>query len=216
MADAVINSFSVFGGVEYLSLRCVGTLGSGQLQWEAREVQRFSGVIGDSVLGSNDDITVDYYSADMRDTQLVLQPIAQDTVGYYTCRSTTSGYEATVLTTFQNPYLAFTSEIQYDVPLGVKVDISAQYAYSSNGYMNIGTGFLYYLTFLPYASLTEMPTGTSEPTIPQSQPVAAGTIDAFNNNYVYTVYASANTAGQYNLTCKFVIELTKQLLQRVV
>ena len=201
--NAVINIFSLFEDVEYLSLGCVGTAGSGQLQWEAREVERFSGLIDDSVLSTNDDITVEYYTPDRRDTVLVLQPITQDTVGYYTCKSDESSYEATVLTTFQNPYFAFTSPTELEVPLGVRIDISARYAYWSNGSMNVGTGFLYNLTFLPCILMPPNSNGTAM-LIPQDieQLIDSGFTDAFSNNYVYTLYASENTTGQYNLTCK--------------
>ena len=203
--NAVINVFSIYEDVDYLSLICVGTEGSGGLVWEAAEVERFSGIIDDSVLSTNDDIAVEYYSSDRRDTGLVLQPITAATVGYYTCRSTESGYEARVLTTFQNPYFAFTNPTQYEVPLGVRVDLSARYAYWSTGQMNVGTGFRYTLNYLPcVVTPTVNPNNTTMPP-PQVQLLDSGPTDAFSNNYVYSQYASENTTGQYNLTCKFII-----------
>ena len=201
--DAVINVFSQYEGLDHLSLGCVGTVGNGELQWEAREVARFSGVIDESVLSTNDDISIGYYSSDRRDSLLTLRPVTQSTVGYYTCRSTVSDYVATVLTTYQNPYFAFTSLTYYEVPLGVRVDISARYAYWSNGRMNIGTGFRYNLTFLPYLELSMSASNTtSMPPLLQEQLLDVGFTDASSNNYIYTIYAGENSGGQYNLTCK--------------
>ena len=202
--NAVINVFSIYQDVEYLSLICVGTAGSGGLIWEAAGVERFTGIIDDNVLNANDDITVEYYSSDRRETGLVLQPVTAATVGYYTCRSTESGYEARALTTFQNPYFAFTSPTEVEVPLGVRVDLSARYAYSSNGQMNVGTGFRYMLTYLPcVAAPTINPNATTMPP-PLVQLLDNGFTDAFSNNYEYTLYASENTTGQYSLTCKLI------------
>lgn len=198
---AVINIFSVFEGVDYLSLVCVGRAGSSQLEWEASGVERFSGTIDDAILSANDDITIDYYTSDRRFTRLELNPVTQDTVGYYTCKSTTSEYEATVLTTFQNPYFAFTSPTEYNVPFGVRVDISARYAYSSNGSMNVGAGFFYNLTFLPCLD----PTDANETVIPSSSQIQildVGITNDSTNNYVYTLYANDSIAGEYNLTCE--------------
>lgn len=196
---AVINIFSMSAGVESLRLVCVGTAGSSQLEWEASGVERFSGTIDDAILNANDDITIDY-TTDRRFTILRLYPLTQDIVGYYTCKSTTSEYEATVLTTFENPYFAFTSPTEYNVPLGVRVDISARYAYSSNGSMNDGAGFFYNLTFLPCLE----PTDANETVMPSSQVqiLDVGSTDDFTNNYIYTVYANESIAGQYNLTCE--------------
>lgn len=202
--NAVINTFSLYEGEYYLGLGCAGVEGSGRLEWEATGVERFSGIIDKDVLSENDDVTVQYFSMDSRDSLLTLLPVTSANVGYYTCRSTESGSAASVLVTFEDPYFAFTSLTEYEVPLGVRVDISARYAYSSNGLMNIGTGFLYDLTFLPCVSPTTMsPNSTDEvPTPQQEQSLASGVTNNFNNNLIYSVYASDSTGGLYNLTCK--------------
>jgi hypothetical protein len=185
--NAVINSFSVYEGVDYLSLVCVGTAGNGQLQWE-----RLSGETEGGVLGNSDDVTIDYYSDDKRDTSLTLKPVTSALAGYYSCRSTQTDQGASVLVTFQDPYFAFTSFGYYDIPLGVRVDISARYAYSSNGVNNSGTGFTYGLTFIPLTS-----TGS---TLSEGELIESGSTDPLSNNYVYSVYGSRTNGGLYNLT----------------
>ena len=186
--NAVINSFSVYEGVDYLSLVCVGTAGNGQLQWK-----RLSGETEGGVLGNSDDVTINYYSDDKRDTSLTLKPVSRALAGYYSCRSTQTDQEASVIVTFQDPYFAFTSFGQYGIPLGVRVGISARYAYSSNGVNNSGTGFTYRLTFSPLTS-----TGS---TLSEGELIESGSTDPLSNNYVYSVYGSRTNGGLYNLTC---------------
>lgn len=195
--NAVINVFSEFEGVDYLSLVCVGTAGNGNLEWE-----KLSGSTG----GFGDNVAIDYYSTDRRSTIIVFQPVTEADTGYYSCQSEDTEYEATVLVTFENPYFSFTSFSEYEIPLGVAVDISARYAYSSNGIMNIGSGFIYDLTFLPYynATLDFLFNETSGDDVQQEELLDDGSTDAFSNNYVYTVYGSDESSGQYNLICEFI------------
>ena len=167
---------------------CVGTAGNGLLQWE-----RISGEAEGGVISNSDDVTINYYSDDQRDSSLTLQPVSSDLVGYYSCRSTQTGQEATVLVTFENPYFAFTSFSYYEIPLGVRVDISASYAYSSNGVNNSGTGFTYGLTFSPFTS--------AGMTLSEGELIQSGSTDHLSNNYVYSVYGSSTNGGVYNLTC---------------
>ena len=186
--NAVINSFSQYGGIDYLSLVCVGTTGSSGLVWETE-----SGVL------SNDDdgVSIEYYSEDRRDTLLVLQQVNETFVGSYTCRSTESDQEATVLVTLEDPYFAFTNLSSYIIPLGVRVEISARYAYSSNGVNNSGSGFTYKLTFQPSSSTTP----PSNETAQGEQLIEEGSADDFSNNYIYPVYGSRTSGGVYNLSC---------------
>ena len=216
-ANAVINSFSRLNNSQVLGLYCVGTLGNGMLQWLTKDVERFPNVLDEDTASDNEDLAVFYYSNDRRDSLLLLQPIAQDTVGLYTCKSAQSGREASVLTTFQDPYFAFTNPNESQVPLGVKRNISASYAYASDGFMNVGSGFLYNLTFEPTNSEeissgdlegsglmpTEIPS-TSEPVVVDQILLDDGITDSFSNNYVYDVYAGEATAGRYTMTCEFI------------
>ena len=201
--NAVINIFSEYEGVDHLSLVCVGAAGNGQLQWE----RRLSGETEGGVLGSSDGVTIEYFSDDRRDTLLRLQPVTPASAGYYSCRSTESDQEATVLVTFDDPYFAFTSPSYYEIPLGVRVDISARYAYSSNGVNNSGTGFTYRLTFSPFASTTDTPpptnqtSPTGESTPPQEQLIESGSVNSLSNNFIFAVYGSQTSGGVYNLTC---------------
>lgn len=214
--NAVINIFSSLSltGVQFISLICYGIQGHGELQWETRDVQRFPDVLDSNTDSNDNDLSIDYFTDDRRGSSLLLQPIAEDVVGFYTCKSTQSGYEATVFTTFQNPYFTFTSPTEYEVPLGVRVEISARYADLSNGIINLGQRYYYTLTFLPCVSPTDpsptdqgsgiMPT---EMIIPTEMLLEEGIVDSMSNNYIYYIYASESVAGQYNLTCKLHCEV---------
>lgn len=208
LPNAVINIFSTLflTDVQFLSLICFSIPGHGELQWETRDVQRFPNILDSNTVNTNDDLSIEYFGEDRRESPLLLQPISEDIVGFYTCKSTQSGYEATVYTTFQNPYFTFTSPTEYEVPLGVRVEISAQYADFSNGLMNIGQGYRYTLTFLPCTESSPTDPGSGVmPTagiIPTEMLLDEGVADRMSNNYIYYIYASESVAGQYNLTCK--------------
>ena len=201
--NSVINVFSEFEDTDYLSVGCVGTAGNGNLEWE-----RLSGVTE----GFSDSVTIEYYSTDRRITNIIIHPVTEVDAGYYSCRSTDSMNEAIVLITFEDPYFSFTSLSEYEVPLGVTVDLLARYAYSSDGIINIGTGFSYTLTFLafiPYSNTTsdsDLPTNLTLPTSSiarlQPQVLDAGITDDSSNNYIYTIYAHEYGSGQYNMTCE--------------
>ena len=206
--NAVINIFSslFLTDVQFLSLICFSIQGHEELQWETRDVQRFPNVLDSSTVSSNDDLSIEYFGDDRRESSLLLQPIAEDIVGFYTCKSTQSGYEATVYTTFQNPYFTFTSPTEYEVPLGVRVEISAQYADLSNGLMNLGQGYRYTLTFLPLSESSPTDQGSgimpTEGIIPTEMLLDEGVVDNMSNNYIYYIHASESVVGHYNLTCK--------------
>ena len=159
----------------------MGSTGNSQLQWE----------VNNTAFTDSESSTILYFSDDERDTSLEINPVSASSVGYYTCRSAESEEEATVLVTLQDPYLSFTSSPTYSIPLGVRVEISARYAYSSNGVDNTGTGFTYRLEF--YAlDITNNQT---------DQVLDEGAGSAFSNNYIYPVYGSTTSGGFYNLTC---------------
>ena len=207
--NAVINTFSTLSRTDLLvlSLVCFGIEGHGELQWQTKDVQKFPDILDSQAVRNYDDLTLKFFDDDRRDSLLMVHPIAQDTVGFYTCKSTQSDNEATVYTTFQNPYFAFTNPTEYSIPLGVKVVISARYADVSNGMMNIGPGFNYKLTFLPFVEPTSSGQGsgmmlTVEPS-PTESVLNEGVADNLSNNYVYNIYGKESIAGNYNLTCKY-------------
>lgn len=191
--NAVVNVFSKYEGVDYLSLVCVGTEGNDKLVWEM-----LSGGSEGGDIGNSDDVTITYYSDDQRETSLTFQPVTEASVGYINCRSTETNQEATVLVTFDNPYFAFTSLSYYEIPLGVRVDLSARYAYSSNGVNNSGVGFTYHLTFSSTSSQDGL---TTERTPSEVQLLETGSTDPLSNNYIYPVYGSSTSGGVYNITC---------------
>ena len=210
--NAVINTFPTLSRTNMLvlSLVCFGIEGHGGLQWQTKDVQKFPDILDSQAVRNYDDLTLEFFDDDRRDSLLMVQPIAQDTVGFYTCKSSQSDYKATVYTTFQNPYFTFTNPTEYSVPLGIKVEISARYADVSNGMMNIGRGFNYRLTYLSFVEPTSSGQDSGqgsgmilsvEPS-PTESVLNEGVADNLSNNYVYNIYGRENVAGNYNLTCK--------------
>ena len=191
--DSIINNFTdPFSSLQQLSLRCVGTQGHGELQWETRNVERFPDILDDNTVGSNEELSIEYLSVDKRDTVLTLQTIALDTLGDYMCRSLQSGYTTGLYTTLQDPYFMLTSLVQhnYSVPLGASVTFSVEYAYSSNGSHNYGSGYERRLQFIQAifdggALILD-----------------DGMLDEASNYYEYTFPASMASSGLYILECK--------------
>ena len=184
--NAIINNFTdPISNLQQLSLRCVGTQGHGELQWETRNVERFPDVLDDGTVSNNEDLSIEYLSVDKRDTVLTLQTIAPDTMGNYMCRSRQSGYTIGLYTTMQDPYIVFTSPMEhnYSAPLGAKVTFSAVYAYSSNGSYNYGPGYRTSLMF-------------------QNTVLDNGVLDNTSNSYEYSFYVSMASSGLYMLQCK--------------
>ena len=124
---------------------------------------------------------------DRRDVIVTYQPIDSTSVGYYTCASQESGYTVEVYTTLTDPLWEVTTPNEYNIPIGVTVDIIALYADASVGYTNQGAGFQYELKFIP---CTEM--------LPE-EVLAVGVTDSQSNVFSYSFNASLDSAGTYQL-----------------
>lgn len=95
MSGSIINSFRMLyrSNTPFLSLRCFAGEGHGELQWRTKNVSSLSETLSDkavpglSVVGTGQDLTLNYADIDTNDT------------GYYVCYSRMSGESFEVFTT---------------------------------------------------------------------------------------------------------------------
>ncbi len=154
---SVINLFSLLAEhgtgpfVLSLFLRCFATSANPNLAWESMNVSSLSpGVIAANDVPFIDISYLEGIDVNDRDVILGLSPINNQTIGFYSCRSSDSvnSYVATVFTTQEQPFWRVTSPRVMEITTGATASISALFADFSDGTINTGPGFNVEVMFL--------------------------------------------------------------------
>ncbi len=182
-ANAVINFFDSNPSSPF-HIRCLGTIGNRDMQWESRNVS----VLNDGEITFQEaseiqglhvqyitNLTTFFFN---RSTIVLFIPTFQPSfTGYYACRSRESNKSVEVYLTSSNPLWQLTSSLEMVVPMGAYVNLTLQYADNSVGFRNYGNGFVYTLHFIPCVA-----------TLPDVL-LQNGSIDIFSNLLTYSFRA---------------------------
>lgn len=210
--NAVINQFATFGlnTEPVLSLRCLSVNGHSNLQWMSRGVPS---LLPDGPISSmmSLSVDVDYFpeiDPQQRDVVLTIRPISEVLTGYYSCSSQASGVSVEVYSTLTNPLWQRTTPTVNYLPIGSFLPvISVLYADFSVGYLNLGVGFSYSLTFEPYTALTQNGSNESDTlghfSSNRSTFTSGSTSNLMGNNITYQITGQLSVFdGRYQLNGK--------------
>ena len=163
LSDPIINNINA-SNITPLHLTCLSIEGHGNLSWMSNTTH----VNSSMMIATND-----------QNVTLTVQEFANSSI--YSCVSQLSGYSAYVTITFQNPVWDLLSSRNASVPVGLNFNMQYKYADISNGYLNLGPGFLIEIYFTSFYSLT------------MSELIYSGntnqSVNFFHHNVTSTTYA---------------------------